>query len=143
MARIVTVKNNSGAEASWVGKILADQELFQIPEQRLNSWKSSLDVFSSVASGSLVVGDGSVEFVDALEGWNWMAGDAMKVEPADSQKTPDGGMQKVAIYKAEGSSATRVTHDFCNKCTWYSKAEHVVGKTLTLDSGSTYPMQQS
>ena len=47
-------------------------------------------------------------------------------------------MQKVAIYKAEGSSATRTTHDFCDKCTWYSKAEHVVSKTLIFDSGLTY-----
>lgn len=60
-----------------------------------------------------------------------------KVDLTDSQKTPDKKIQKVSIYKAEGSSGTKVTHDFTDPCTWYSKAQKVEGKVLTLD-GANY-----
>jgi len=45
---------------------------------------------------------------------------------------------KVSIYKAEGSSATKVTHDFTNKTTWFTNSILVENETLVLESGKIY-----
>jgi len=37
----------------------------------------------------------------------------------NTKKTSDG-IQKVSIYEPEGSSATIVTHNFADRCSWYS-----------------------
>jgi len=44
----------------------------------------------------------------------------------------------VVSYKSEESSLHKVTHDFCNKTTWWQESTEVTGETLTLDTGTTY-----
>ena len=51
-----------------------------------------------------------------------------------NRKSPVTGRDELQIMKPEGSSATMVSHDFTDKCTWYQGSIAVTGETLT-DSG--------
>lgn len=48
------------------------------------------------------------------------------------------GIPRVSVSPPEGSSATIITHDWTDPCTWYNKSSRVTGETLTLDTGNTY-----
>lgn len=54
------------------------------------------------------------------------------------ETTPVQQIPKVSIYKPEGSSTTKVSHDWTDPCTWYSQSVRVTGETLSLVSGKTY-----
>jgi len=60
------------------------------------------------------------------------------VDFAAGQKTPDGQIQKVAVYKAEGDSFIAVTPDFTDRTTWFQESIKVTDEVLTLDTGKTY-----
>jgi len=60
------------------------------------------------------------------------------VDFTSSQKTPDGQIQKVAMYKAEGDSFISVTPDFTDKTTWYQESIKAIDEVLTLDTGKIY-----
>lgn len=49
-------------------------------------------------------------------------------------KSPVTGRLEIQVMKPEGSSATIVSHDFTDKCTWYQGSIEVTGESLT-DSG--------
>jgi hypothetical protein len=52
----------------------------------------------------------------------------------EEKKSPTTNRLEVQIMKPEGSSATIVTYDWCDKTTWYQKSTEVTGETMT-DSG--------
>ena len=56
----------------------------------------------------------------------------------DNFNITDSGKLQVAQYKSEGSSKTFVTHDWCDKTTWYQKATKVTNEALIVDTGLTY-----
>lgn len=41
------------------------------------------------------------------------------------------GFNQVVMNKPEGSSSTKVTHDWTDKCTWHQNATQVTGETMT------------
>jgi len=61
-----------------------------------------------------------------------------KTTHQDSDKTPVQKIQKVSVYKAEGSGATIVSHDWTDPCSWYKQSTRVIAETLTLDTGKIY-----
>lgn len=48
------------------------------------------------------------------------------------------GRQEVSIFEPEGNSATIVSHDFCNKTTWWQTSLPVVKETLTASSTTVF-----
>lgn len=54
----------------------------------------------------------------------------------NNKKTSDG-ITKVAIYEPEGSSATIVTHNFADKCSWYEHSRATQGEVLTAVESET------
>ena len=57
------------------------------------------------------------------------------IEIKDTKKTTDG-ITKVSIYEPEGSSATIVTHNFADKCSWYQHSLAVNADVLQAQPGS-------
>lgn len=51
-----------------------------------------------------------------------------------NRKSPTTGRMEVSISKPEGSSATKVSHDWTDKCSWYQNSLQVTGEPMT-DSG--------
>ena len=60
-----------------------------------------------------------------------------KSEPV-SPKTTVKSIPKVAIYEPEGFFQSYVSHNLCDRTTWYQDSVAVTGASLTLDTGLTY-----
>jgi hypothetical protein len=61
-----------------------------------------------------------------------------KIAFDDSEKSSIQKAIPVSIHKPEETSFSRATHDFTNKCTWYTNSIQITGETLTLHTGNTY-----
>lgn len=60
----------------------------------------------------------------------------------DSPKTSQG-LSKMALYEPEGDSATIVTFNLADKCSWYIMSAQIVGETLTTSDSLTFSSSQS
>lgn len=56
----------------------------------------------------------------------------------DLKNTPDQHALRVAAYRPEGSSATKVSHDWTDPTTWYGESVEVTGETLTTSDDLTF-----
>jgi hypothetical protein len=137
MNRIVKLKNATEIDDVWAGQLIVSNEYFLIENSELPRWQNDSKVFQDIALGKLVVNDGDSDFLPNA-GWTWLMGNVIKTEPVDRLLTTDVQIPKVAVYKAEGSSLTRVTHNFTDKTTWYYSSVQVLNKQLTLVSDKNY-----
>jgi len=80
MAKIVKIKNTKQTSDIWVGQLIDPSEYFTIPTTLLTSWQEDTKVHIDVASGSLIVNDGSQDFTDGVEGWNWVLGNKVSLD---------------------------------------------------------------
>lgn len=77
-------------------------------------------------------GDMSDELTDYAD--NYQSKSNRKLD----NKTPDSNIPKVAIYKAQGDSEIKVSHDFTDKTTWYQESVKVMNEVLVVESGKIY-----
>jgi len=71
------VKNNSGSQGTWQGKVLEDQEWYEIPVTKILAWASNPSVLSSILSGDLVMAqsnDESTNYTDTNQAINFIKG---------------------------------------------------------------------
>jgi len=113
MSITVKVKNTMGVDNTWVGQTIQAGVYFTIPESLLIAWKSDSEVFASIGSGELLVNDGSSDFTDPVEGWNWLEGDTLpkseigpKVWVHESGKPVMPGKQFVVCWTSNGDDIT-------------------------------------
>ena len=132
MAKII--KNISLIEKIYAGMTILSGETYLIPDEELAGFQKSdnliNDLTKNPAEASIYSDSDATELtgssaVDFLKDFG-----PIEVIYTSDQLTPDGKIQKVSVYKAEGSSATKVTHDFTDPCTWYQKSVQVLGKEL-------------
>ena len=91
MSRIVKVKNTKAVSDVWVGQTINPSEYFTIADSQLTSWRENTKVYTDVASGDLVVNDGSIDFTNKVDGWNWLLGNHYDIDfatPKDSDNRP-------------------------------------------------------
>jgi hypothetical protein len=86
MARIIRVKNNTGAEATWNGQTISAGEYHDIEEINTKNWVNDTLVFADVGNGSLVVNRGADDVDDILDpiiAWDWISGNAPELPLSD------------------------------------------------------------
>lgn len=80
MSRIVRIKNNTGSSGTWVGQTILSQEYFTIPDQYIERWETDTQVFSDVAQGNLIINNNEHDFINPIEGWEYLEGEMSDVE---------------------------------------------------------------
>lgn len=85
---------------------------------------------------SLIGYDGNIELrCDILfgssEDTEYLASYAAKAGRPQSPKTTVKSIPKVAVYEPEGFFKSFVTHNLCDKTTWFQQSTEVTGETLT------------
>jgi hypothetical protein len=55
----------------------------------------------------------------------------------DEQRTSTG-LPKMSFFEPEGSAATLVSHNFCDKCSWHDGSIQVIDDVLNNTSGNTF-----
>lgn len=79
-------------------------------------------------------------FKDSEDGADFIANYLSEVNKPIDQKTSDA-KQKVSAYEPEGDSATIVSHDFTDPCSWYQGSLAATDAALTFIANSTYSFQ--
>lgn len=140
MAKII--HNLLGTSKTYGGMLIPANSSHTILDEELASFQSDAKLYTALtidpAEAAMEDSNsaGQITGVDAVK----FLMDNVPVEtvPASSQLTDGSKIQKVSVYKAEGSSATMVTHDWTDRCTWYTNSIQIADETLTLDTGKTY-----
>lgn len=138
MSRVVKVTNTTSETKTWLGSAFDPSASRTLIESEIAYWKRDAYVFESVSKGEVLIGDGTEDFIDPVQGWEWLTGAVVMTKVCDTQLTEVQKVQKVAIYKAEGSSFINVTFDLTDKTTWFQEASRVADMPLALISGKDY-----
>ena len=136
--RIIKIKNNQALEDIYCGNIIGPNEYYTITSEQermafAENEKVNQDLWSEPAK--IIINDGISDLENKVEGENWLKGNiSTKVTLTGDNVTKIQKAQRVSIYPTEGSSTTLVSHDFTNKCTWYSNSIQIIDEILS-DSG--------
>ena len=84
---IYKIKNVSGAEGTWAGQVIADDEWHNIESGNIELWRADVSVMQDVAAGDLIVGNENMDFAgDPVGGWNSLVGDNLPKSDLDGLK---------------------------------------------------------
>jgi hypothetical protein len=128
------IHNVSGETLIIRGIELANSASFLIPDNLLLSWKNDIIVNEKLILSQLQMSkDGITLITDPVIGLSFLKDDIQEVK-LDVPLT-SSGLQKVSMYEPEGDSATIVTFNLTDKCSWYPSSIQVVQEVLiTLDN---------
>lgn len=124
----VILKNTTGSEIVIGGQGIPASGQYTMQESDKPHFASSDLLVTKIGSGEIVINDG-VSDLGISEGTDLVKG----YFPKEVDLLGKSAIQKavpVAIYKPEETSFSRCTHDFSNKCTWYTNSVRVTGETL-------------
>jgi len=72
------VKNNTAEVHTWCGQEIQAGQYYEIPETDIERWKNDAQVFEDVGNSNLIVNDGTKDFTNTVEGWNFLCGNELK-----------------------------------------------------------------
>jgi hypothetical protein len=81
VARVVKIKN-TGATGDWQGQTIDSGAYYTIDDAEIEFWRRNEEVFEDVGNGRLVVNDGTSDFTNTTQGWEWVLGEFGKVVTA-------------------------------------------------------------
>lgn len=121
MARIIKIKNDSGAQGTWVGQVIENGEYYLIQENEITGWIRSSKVFNDIGSGNLIVNNGTDtidDILDPIDGWNWLVGDTLPRSSLDNTK--------IAVH----SSPKPITPNATTYAVWTGASDLVTGSPI-------------
>lgn len=91
---------------------------------RIYTFDGPLEIFCFIDKGT----------ADATDYEDNYKGKSKPVQPKTSVKS----IPKVAVYEPEGFFKSYVSHNLCDRTTWYQDSTQVTGETLVQQSGATF-----
>ena len=114
MSHLIKIKNTSGSVNTYAGKEFAIDEEYTIPtDGNRIKWQTHTTVLAAIASGNVMIGDGSEYFTDINQALDWLKGNITL--PSDIDGVP--------------LSRTKIT-----KTGWHFQAQTLELITSKLDS---------
>lgn len=137
--RVVRVKNIQEISDVYCGKTILPEEYRTLTDDDIkkfaNDSKVNQHLWSSPAK--IMINNGDIDLTDPIEGDSWLKGNfTQEVMLHDVDTTHSEKALKVTPTKLEGSSTMLVSHNFCDKTTWYTESERVTSETLTVSGGT-------
>ena len=137
--RTVYVKNLLNEEKDWgTGHLYSPLEEFLLDtDSRIKSHQRD-SFIAAINANEAQIGDGTVYFTTVTSQISCLLG--LNEQVSVKELAPQGNLNRpeIAVHKPEGNSYALASHDFCDKCSWFSDSVRVEGETLTLDTGKTY-----
>jgi hypothetical protein len=97
MARTITLTNVSGVDKTYGGQTILDTETYTLTGTEYQRFKQNAALFADVADGSVLVGNGTADFNDPVEGWEWLQNEMKDVVVTQQTKALGG---KVAVHSS-------------------------------------------
>lgn len=125
-----------GIDTNGYYTLQSEKEIFDFAHNE----KVNQHIWSTPAK--IAINDGSTD-LSPVEGDGWLKDNIIKLSNVDITTTE--GAIKVAPTKLEGSSSLLISHNFCDKTTWWGESTRILQETLTpdqyfttFDSANTY-----
>lgn len=97
MARIITLTNVSGAQRTYAGQTIADTATYTVQSNETDAFKLDTNLFSDVSTGAVLIGDGTQNFSDPIQGWEWLQGAVNEVTITQANAALGG---KVSVHSS-------------------------------------------
>jgi len=136
MYNVCYVKNIDSVNHTWVGQLFTPGFEYQIQDFERIRWSTDDDVIADITSDLLQVGNGTSYITGYSDQIDWLKSKKVSVEELGKKGVLD--IPEVFVHKPEGNAYAFVSHDVCDRCTWFGDSVRVEGETLTLDTGDTY-----
>lgn len=97
--RTIILKNTTNGVKTYVGQTIAANGQYQLQVGEDKTFALDNTLFADVASGDIVVSNGTSDFYNPTEGWNWIVNDTPKVEVEDLPFSSSLGL-KLAVHSS-------------------------------------------
>ena len=97
------IKNNSGSQGTWKGKVFEDQEYREISDSEVVSWGNDSSVLSSIGNGDLIVAkddSGNHDITDIAQAINYLKNVPNDMDESGRVITRQAATQKGWHYQA-------------------------------------------
>ena len=128
MARIVVVKNNTGADDTWVGQVILDgaEYTLDLADDEDVKWATNDKVFTDIGNDVLLISNGT-SYLNKISGFNWLNNEREQKLNADGTPIVEASLR---LGKTGSLGLTFATPDFSDRTTWYQKSERVTADVL-------------
>lgn len=125
------IKNVDSISHTWGGlEFTADMEFTPSTLSERIAFANDSVFLVDLASELATVTDQDILITDFATAVGLLRGDISNVN-VNQFKTTSQGMPKIATYEPEGDASTIITHNFCDKCSWYQDSVHVTDGSMS------------
>lgn len=136
---IKKIKNNDSVAHTWCGQEIQPGDYYQIQAFEEVRWAEDSTLLTAVATGIAVVNDGTDDITDVNEAINFLKNEVPPtISISGAGLTTAEPALKTCPVKLEGSSTLLVSHDFCDRTTWWSESATATTETLTTSDDLTF-----
>ena len=87
--KVIIIKNTSGASKTYNGKVLADQESYQIPNEDHSDWASHSGLLTDIGNADAIVNDGAEDITSVSKAISYLTSNvAAKVKITQQDSFP-------------------------------------------------------
>jgi hypothetical protein len=131
--KTIIIHNLQQVEEVYCGQVIAVDGYYQLQDQaEIDKFAGDAKVNQHLWSNppKIEIGNGS-EFLSQIDGDKWLKDNLVKLEGVNVCCTERA--LKTTPTKLEGSSSLLVSHNFCDKTTWWQKSIRVIEEVLSPD----------
>lgn len=138
--RIIWVKNFDSESHTWGSQLFTAGFSVQIQsEDEAKEYIDDSTFFTAIGSADAKISkDGTNYNLTAAEAWAWLEGNVIEASLYDLEHTTSEKALKVAPTKLEGASVLLVSHDWCDRTTWWTDSERVTNETLSTSDDTVF-----
>lgn len=117
MAKVINIKNVSGINKTYAGQTILDAETYTLETDEIAGFSKDTSLFADVSSGDVIVSDGTKDFTNGIDGWDYLTTDIKmvtitqanadlggKVSVHSSSKPDVDGSHVYAVWSGAGDS---------------------------------------
>ena len=130
MAITLFIKNIDTEVNTWVNHEFQPNEEWEVPSSRLEAARNDVLFLQDLANGKASISNGSSYFSDFSLASKYLFGGITELTNIDI--TSSEKALKVTPTKLEGSSTLKISHNYCDKTTWYTESVEVTSETLSV-----------
>lgn len=126
---IAIIKNIDSESHSILGTVIAPTEEYTVPDEKRIAIANNDTILDKISQGLLQVSDGVNLISGTSAQIDRLKGNVPKEVTLEDK--PSSQAPVVQLTKSTGYSKAHVSHNFSDRCTWYSQSTRVTGETLT------------
>jgi hypothetical protein len=138
--RVIYVKNFDTESHTWGSQLFTASQAVQIQDEaEAKEYIDDTSFFTAIGTADMakISKDGTNYNLTAAEAWAWLLGNVIEADIGVDKCSSENAL-KVATTKLEGSSVLLVSHDWCDRTTWWTDSVRVENQTLSTTDDTVF-----